>query len=148
RVLREISLFEPDFAVSVGDTIEGLKDATAATEWDAIDSVYKRYRRFPMYFTPGNHDIWSPASEKLYTERTGRPPRYSFTHQNALFVVLDNSRTEELAPEQLDFAEAELSKHASRKPKFIFFHRPFWLLPIRLGTGDLRLHQMAVKFDV
>jgi predicted phosphodiesterase len=148
RVLREVHLFHPDFAVNVGDTIEGLNDTTAAKEWDAMDALYKRYLRFPMYSVAGNHDIWSPASEKLYRERTGRPPFYSLVHQNALFLVLDNSRTEDLSPTQLEFAEAELMKHRARKPKFVLFHKPFWLVPIRLGNGGFPLHQLAMRHGV
>lgn len=148
RVWREVSLLAPDFALTVGDTIEGTKDETAEKEWDEMEEVWKRYRRFPTYYTPGNHDIWSPASEKIYTRRTGRPPQYAVVEGNALFIVLDNSRTEALSPEQLSFCEAELRRHAARAPKFVFFHKPFWLVPIRVGQPGFAFHEMMKRHKV
>jgi hypothetical protein len=148
RVWREISLLSPDFALTVGDTIEGTKDETAEKEWDEMEAVWQRYRKFPAYFTPGNHDIWSPASEKIYTRRTARPPQYSVVEGNALFVVLDNSRTDALSPEQLAFCEAELRRHAARAPKFVFFHKPFWLVPIRVGQPSFAFHDSMLRHKV
>ncbi len=148
RVWREVSLFQPDLAVSIGDIIQGTVDATAAKEWDEMQPLFDRYRHCPLHHTPGNHDIWSPHSEKVYLEKTGHAPYYSFVHQNAVFIILDNSRTEDLAPGQLAFCEQELKKHADRSPKFVLCHKPFWLLPIRLGNGNFKLHQLARQYHV
>jgi hypothetical protein len=148
RVWREIDLLHPDFVINVGDTIEGGDDERAEFEWLQLRAIWDRYSAYPLYFTPGNHDIWSEASEKVYREQTGRPPSYSFSHQNAHFTVLDNSRTAELSEAQLDFLEADLKKHHDRRPKFVFFHKPDWLLHVKVRNRAFPLHQICRKYGV
>ncbi len=65
RIWSELDALHPDFVINVGDTIQGGNDATAAAEWRALVRL-GRYR-YPIFFTPGNHDIWSPASVRLRT---------------------------------------------------------------------------------
>src|SRR5438552_2365088 len=77
HVWREAALENPAFVVSVGDTIQGLNDASAAIEWSTVEQILKPYQRTPIYFTPGNHDIWSAASERLFRKYAGHPPRHS-----------------------------------------------------------------------
>jgi hypothetical protein len=148
RTWREIDLLHPDFVISVGDTIAGDVDSRAASDWAAVRAIWQRYPQYPLYLTPGNHDIWSDASEKIYEKETGRKPSYSFNFQSAHFVVLDNSRTTDLSEDQLRFLEEDLKANPDRKPLFIFFHRPFWLLPLKLGSGEFGLHQIARKYGV
>src|SRR5258705_6514872 len=104
RVWREIGLERPDFAITVGDTIEGGSDEQARSEWRALRPLWSRYG-FPVYFTPGNHDIWSPRSLEIYKSETGRGNFYGFNYQDAHFTVLDNGRTLDLADDQLAFVE-------------------------------------------
>src|SRR5271154_2054416 len=77
QVWRDLNAWHPDFVINVGDTIQGGNDATAASEWGALRSLWDRYR-YPIYFTPGNHDIWSPVSRRIYEQKTGHPPSYGF----------------------------------------------------------------------
>src|SRR5690242_3532325 len=88
RVWREVNQFHPDFVINVGDVIEGGNDATADQEWRTVREVWRDYS-YPLYFTPGNHDIWSDTSEKLYEKYSSRPPSYSFNYQDAHFTILD-----------------------------------------------------------
>src|SRR5262252_4110744 len=81
RIWREIGRAKPDFAINVGDTIEGTKDELAESEWRELRPIWSRYG-FPFYFTPGNHDIWSQKSLEIYKKETGRPNYYSFNYQN------------------------------------------------------------------
>jgi predicted phosphodiesterase len=148
RISREIAGQHPAFIINVGDTIEGLDDSTAAAQWDAIRPAWKYFGDTPFYLVPGNHDIWSPASEALWRDRTGHPPQYSFDFRGSHITVLDNSRTEALAPDQLAFLESDLAAHASARPKFVFFHRPFWLLPVKFQNGNFPLHRLARQYNV
>src|SRR6476659_2287342 len=91
RIWREIGAINPDFAINVGDTIEGLSDPLAESQWRELRPICRRYR-FPVYFTPGNHDIWSEHSLDVYKKETGHSNYYSFNFQDAHFTVLDNSR--------------------------------------------------------
>jgi len=148
RVWREVDLQHPDFIINVGDTIQGGNDARAPAEWADVRRVWERYEHFPLYLTPGNHDIWSSRSQALYEEQTGYPPYYSFNYQDAHFTVLDNSRTADLSAEQLDFLEKDLQENQERSPKFVLFHRPFWISLLRRGDTSFRLHQLALKYGV
>ena len=148
RTWREIDLMHPDFAINVGDTIEGGNDELAESQWRDLRPTWERFGRFPLYFTPGNHDIWSARSLEIYKKETRRPNYYSFNYQDAHFTVLDNSRTLDLTDDQLKFLEEDLKANQDRRPKFVFFHKPYWLAFLKLGSGDFRLHQLARKYGV
>jgi len=148
RVWREVDLLHPDFVINVGDTIEGGNDARVQIEWDELRPLWERYRHYPLYFTPGNHDIFSETSRSVYEKETGRPAFYSFNYQDAHFTVLDNSRTTDLSEEQIEFLVKDLEAHKDRRPKFVFFHKPYWIVPLKLGSGEFPLHQVARRYGV
>jgi Icc protein len=147
RVWRDVDAQHPDFVINVGDTIQGGNDATAEAAWDALKPLWVN-NKFPFYFTPGNHDIWSPASRKIYEKETGRPAFYGFDYQAAHFTVLDNSQTEDLSDEQMRFLERDLAEHKDRDPKFVFFHKPFWLIPVKFQSAQFPFHQLVKKYGV
>src|ERR1700678_3574653 len=66
QVLGDAASTDPAFLVTTGDTIQGLDDATADAEWQQAEQILAPYRRFRLYLTPGNHDIWSEPSENLF----------------------------------------------------------------------------------
>jgi|GEM_PF-426285 len=146
QVWREVDQLHPDFVVTVGDTIQRTNDPRR--QWDRLRPLFDRYRHYPIYFTAGNHDVFSEESRVLFEKETGRPTFYSFDHQNAHFTVLDNSRTLDLSDEQLLFLEEDLEEQQDKSPKFIFFHKPFWILPLKLGSGEFPLHRIAKKYGV
>ncbi len=148
RIWREVDLLHPDFVINVGDTIQGGKDFQAQAEWRDLRPVWERYRHYPLYFTPGNHDIWSESSRRVYAEETGRKPYYSFNYQDAHFTVLDNSQTQDLSGEQLRFLEEDLKRNQDRRPKFIFFHKPYWIVFLKVQSSDFPLHRLAKKYGV
>lgn len=148
RVWREVDLFRPDFVLNVGDTIEGGSDAEAEKEWAELRALWKRYGRYPLYFTAGNHDIWSKASEEIYVKETGRQPSYSFDYQDAHFTILDNSRSRDLSADQLRFLDEDLKANARKNPKFVVFHKDYWIRPLREGRSDFPLHQIAKQHGV
>ena len=147
QVCKEIAAHHPDFIINVGDTIQGMDDVNTLDEWKAVRPVWKYFGNTPFYLVPGNHDIWSPASARIWREQTGHPPQYSFDFRGAHVTVLDNSRADELGPDQLEFLEADLAAHAASQPKFIFFHRPSWLLRVKFQNGDFQLHRLARKYN-
>lgn len=148
QVSKEIASHHPDFIINVGDTIQGLDDAAAQAQWEAMRPTWRYFGDTPFFLVPGNHDIWSPASERIWRAQSGHPPQYSFDFRGAHITVLDNSRTDNLAADQLAFLESDLAGHAGRQPKFVFFHRPFWLLPVKFQNGNFPLHQMARKYGI
>ena len=152
QVWRELDAEHPNFVINVGDTIQGGNDGTAASEWNALRPLWDRYRD-RMYFTPGNHDIWSPASRRIYEQKTGHPASYSFNYQNAHFTVLDNSEASDLSLILDDSADAvsrarDLEQNRRRDPKFVFFHKPFWLIPVKFQSSQFPFHQLISKYGV
>src|ERR1700687_1398729 len=101
QVWKVLDSLHPDFVINVGDTIQGGNDATANNEWRALRQLWRRYS-YPLYFTAGNHDIWSAASRAVFEKEAGRPAAYGFNYKNAHFTVLDNSQTENLSGQQME----------------------------------------------
>lgn len=148
RVWREVDLMHPDFVINVGDTIQGGKDESAEEEWKAMRPIWARYNHYPLYFTPGNHDIWSDISRRLYEQESQRPSHYSFDFQDAHFTVLDTARARELTPEETKFLADDLEANKDKGPKFIFFHHPYWIGLLESETQDFELHRLARKYNV
>jgi len=149
RIWNEMDAFHPDFVINVGDTIQGGNDGTAASEWRALRPLWNRYT---ICFTPGNHDIWSAASRAIYEQQTKRPAFYSFDYQNAHFTVLDNSNDPDfsggLGDAQMQFLARDLARNRDRDPKLVFFHKPFWLIPVKLQSSHFPFHQLIAKYGV
>lgn len=145
---REVNADHPDFVINVGDTIQGGDDTSLAAEWRQISKLMTPYRRYRMFYVPGNHDVWSDASGSAYEKFTGRPLHYSFDYEQAHFTVLDNSRTEQLDPGEIAFLKADLEAHSKQPVKFIFFHRPFWIVKVLLQDPDFPLHRLAKQYGV
>jgi predicted phosphodiesterase len=137
----------PQFVLTVGDHIEGGNDARAVSEWKEILSIWRRLG-VPVFPVAGNHDVWSPASRRIWEQQTGRRTTYSFTRGSALFVVLDNSETEALGEDQLRYLETELKRHPRHRSKFVLLHKPDWLLPARFGSSEFPLHRIAKRHGV
>jgi 3',5'-cyclic-AMP phosphodiesterase len=145
---KEVAAESPAFVVSVGDAIQGLNDAGAEAEWREALAIVKPFDRFPLYLAAGNHDIWSAESERLFKKYAAHPVHYSFDYGQAHFTILDNSRSDELAPQELAFLETDLKAHAAQPLKIIVSHRPSWLLNVALRNPNFALHQLARKYGV
>ncbi len=148
RVWREAAAENPAFVVSVGDSIEGLNDATAEPEWRRLEQILTPYRQIPLFLAPGNHDIWSARSQAAFEKHAGHAPHYSFDHGQVHVTVLDNSRSDQLAAGELLFLEKDLEAHRDQPLKFIVFHRPSWLVDAMLQNPHFPLHQLAKKYGV
>jgi predicted phosphodiesterase len=148
QVWKDVAAANPAFVLSVGDTIQGMNDSSAEAEWRQVDQILQPYRRYPLYLVPGNHDIWSAESERLFQRHAAHAVRYSFDYGQAHFTVLDNSRSDELAAEELVFLEADLKAHSTQPLKIVVSHRPSWLVTVALGNPKFELHQLARRYGV
>jgi Icc protein len=149
EAVRNVAARHPSFVVTVGDAIEGGNDATSDAEWNAtLSSISPLLRKAPIFFTPGNHDVWSEASALEYTKHTQRPLHYSFDFGQAHFTVLDNSRTEQFSPSEMAYLESDLAAHAAQPLKFVFSHRPSWILQALLGDRKSKFQDIAEKYHV
>ena len=136
------------FVVGVGDTIEGLDVASAEEQWRAFERILAPYRRYPLYLAPGNHDIWSEKSEKLFRQYSGHPLHYSFDYGPVHITVLDNSRSDQFSADELRFLDKDLQAHAAQPVKFVISHRPSWLIDAVLRNPNFTVHQLARKYGV
>ena len=146
QVWQEAVAERPAFVVSVGDTIEGLNDATAETQWSIVEQLLAPYRRYPLYLAPGNHDIWSERSGSLFRKYARHEPHYSFDYEQAHFTILDNSRSDEFSAGELTFLERDLQAHVAQPVKFIVSHRPSWLMHAVLADRNFAVHRLAKKY--
>jgi len=145
---RETNLDRPAFVINVGDTIQGGNDRRVETEWEEAEAVLGPYRRYKILFTPGNHDVWSAASARAYVEHSRRPLHYGFDFKQVHITVLDNSRTDDISNDELEFLKKDLEAHEKQPVKFIFSHRPSWILQVVLGNPAFPLHQLAARHHV
>jgi 3',5'-cyclic-AMP phosphodiesterase len=148
QVWKELAAGNPAFVVGVGDTIQGSDDTSAEAEWREAERIFNLYRRFPLYLAPGNHDIWSAESERLFQRHAGHPLQYSFDYAQAHFTILDNSRSDELPPGELAFLESDLKAHATQPVKMIVMHRPSWIVNVAVRNPNFPLHQLARRYGV
>ncbi len=148
QVWKEIAAEKPAFVVGVGDTIEGGNDATAETEWRGVRRLLDPYAAIPLYLAPGNHDVWSGESERLFERYAGHAVHYSFDRGGAHFTILDNSRADSLSAAELTFLESDLKQHAAQPLKMVVMHRPSWLLQAAMGDTGFPLHQIAKRYGV
>lgn len=142
QILSDIADHGADFAVTVGDQIEGytFEGDIVHNQWDEyLDMLAPYTATMNINLTPGNHDIswwFQDVMEPIYEMRVG--PRYhSFDVGCAHFIVLDNSRwgygTEFVDPEgdnvdQYNWLVADLASVNNTEAchTFVFMHIPFW----------------------
>jgi predicted phosphohydrolase len=148
QVWKEVAAENPAFVLGVGDSIQGMNDQNAEEEWRQVGQLLGSFRRYPLYLAAGNHDIWSPVSERLFQQYAAHPPHYSFDYRQAHFTILDNSRSEQLPDRELAFLEADLKAHAGQPLKIVVSHRPSWLVDVALGNPNFALHQLARRYGV
>lgn len=151
RVVDEMNLLSPDIVINVGDLIEGPQPDAAAMqkEWDRVMVSMDRFR-CPVYYVPGNNDIFCETSRRIYSERTGAAPEYAFDVGGIHVIVLDNSRMrswDELSEERLAWLETDLKSAAAADHIFVFFHKPFWVESFKEAAPD-RLHPLFVRYGV
>ncbi|PWU10838.1 MAG: hypothetical protein C5B51_03685 [Terriglobia bacterium] len=148
RLWHDLALENPALVVSTGDSIEGLNGSRADAEWQKFEQVLAPYRKIPLYLTPGNHDVWSPSSERLFERYAGHAPHYSFDHEQVHFTILDNSRSDQFSPTEMQFLEKDLQEHAAQPVKFVLSHRPSWLIDAAFVNPHFPFHQVVKKYGV
>lgn len=145
---REANRDHPAFVVTVGDTIQGGNEKTMEREWEEAEAILAPYRRYKILFSPGNHDVWSAASARAYVTHSKRPLHYGFDYKQVHISVLDNSLSDDLSAGELAFLKEDLAAHDKQPVKFIFSHRPSWILQAVLGNPAFPLHQLATHYGV
>ena len=145
-VVKEMNNLCPDFVVTVGDLAE---DGRVLGDWDAPMATMKTFR-CPVYYTPGNHDILDEESAKIFKEKTGCDPYYSFDYGNTHFIILDNSTVssyDKMDKVQIDWFVEDLQLNNDKTNIYVFMHKPFWANAIAEGKEDF-MHEIYKKYNV
>ena len=109
-IIQMINKEDPLFVIGGGDfVVEGIPE-----NFEAFLNTVSQMDA-PLFYVCGNHDD-SEYYERYLGERV-----YALTYQNALFVVLDNSR-KILDEKQLEFLEKQLKR--GFEYTFVFLHVP------------------------
>jgi 3',5'-cyclic AMP phosphodiesterase CpdA len=133
RAIREINGWKPDFAVCIGDVIEGGRSqADIRNQWDEAFR-HLAALRVPLFLIPGNHDIPNAAGYTAWKSRYGATFQ-RFDYAGDRFILLNTEEgagtiyagfgDRQLA--LLDSAFMPGSRSGSRHV-FIFMHQPAWL---------------------
>ena len=135
RAIDEINILKPDFAIMVGDLIQG--DTTdphqLAAEWKEFWE-HQSELSVPFLSLPGNHDITNPVMYAYWKDNIGRT--YSaFTYKNCLFLLLNTEEwhatpdewTNWFGDTQIKYVKSQLTQHPEVRHTFVFLHRPLWL---------------------
>lgn len=145
-----IERLRPEFAVTVGDMIEGYTSDTTEIkrQWEEYKGLLSALT-MPVYFTPGNHDITEPSVMGLYRRYVGEP-YHSFDVRGVHLIELDNGRyasADAFPREQADWLAADLAAHKDARLTFVFMHIPYWRDTVAKGKPD-QLHHIFVEYGV
>jgi len=150
QIVAEVERLKPDFAITVGDEIEGYSADTLI-----LNQEWAEYRKIvaglsmPLYIIPSNHNVTYDAGAPVFEHQVGKLNR-SFDYRGLHFVILDVSRWEssaELPKEYIAWLIDDLKKNRNAKYIFVFFHKPFWYNTLADGKSDT-LHTIFRNFGV
>ena len=135
RAISEINSLQPDFAIMVGDLIQGntIDLEQLRTEWEEF---WQHESPLAISFLPlpGNHDITNRVMYNYWVEHIGRT--YSaFTYKDCLFIILNTEERHGLPQDvedwfgeaQIRYAAEELERHPDVRHTFVLLHKPAWL---------------------
>lgn len=146
QVVKNMASLKPDFVVTVGDFAE---DGRNESDWDVPLETIQLFD-CPIYFTPGNHDIYDENSAKIFKEKTGNDPYYSFNYENTHFIIINNSTVtnyDDMDKEQIEWFEHDLKENQDKENIYIFMHKPFWANAIAEGKEDF-MHELYKEYKV
>ncbi len=91
KAVEMVNALQPEFVVHAGDLIEGYSDDEVQIRawWQEIDDFLEPLE-MPFFFLPGNHDFYSEAAVKVWTERFGGVRGYyHFVYKDVLFLMVN-----------------------------------------------------------
>ncbi len=110
---------EPDMLFHTGDIVR------SGTARELINNHIRVIEsagiHFPVFCVPGNHERGPLYNFSAYRELYGSE-RFSFIHEQCLFVGFNNSGKRGVRDEDLDFLESELARPFTHA--FVFLHIP------------------------
>lgn len=131
KAVDAINKLNPDFVVLTGDLVNKKDDRAQVTEFKRITAKIKK--EIPVYYSPGNHDIGQPTTQKdidTFISDYGHD-RFSFKHKKSLIIGINSclikSNTPVLEEAQFEWLKKELNKGKKAKNVILFTHYPFFI---------------------
>ncbi len=131
KAVDAINKLNPDFVVLTGDLVNKKDDRDQVAEFRRITA--KIIKEIPVYYSPGNHDIGQPTTQKdidTFVSDYGHD-RFSFKHKKSLIVGINSclikSNTPVLEGSQFEWLKKELTKGKKAKNIILFTHYPFFI---------------------
>jgi predicted phosphodiesterase len=154
KEIEQINSLKPDLVINLGDLIYGHGLRRTRPQWERYLKVVEKIEA-PYYQIPGNHDIFSQGSKRIYLE-IFKKTYTSFTFKNHHFVLLYNLEDKvwgKIGPEQLAWLKNDL-EIPRWEGAFVFVHVPVWDLKARNVKPEWRkfwfdnLHPLLLKSKV
>jgi predicted phosphodiesterase len=131
RAMDEINLLRPDFAIMIGDAIQGYTQdpSKIASEWEDFHTHAGKLQA-PLFLVAGNHDVSTPDMLRWWQEHIGRT-YYSFDYRACHFLVLNTQEhwiqnESSIGPDQVCFVLDDLDHSKTARHTFVFMHIPLW----------------------
>lgn len=131
RAVDEINLLHPDFALTVGDHVQGYTEdsLTIVSQWQEYWEHAGRLMA-PLFILPGNHDVTTPILFRWWEREVGRP-YYSFNYMGCHFVALNTEQERftgrwGFGDEQVDWVLDDLARNRTARHTFVLMHKPAW----------------------
>ena len=139
RAIDEINALKPDFAIMVGDLIQGYTDDVEQIKAEWLE-FWQHESDLTVSFLPlpGNHDITNRTMYDYWVDNIGRTYA-AFVYKNCLFVMLNTEewhgfpqakgdvQTNWFGAAQLRYVAEKLAEHTDVRHTFVLLHKPAWL---------------------
>ncbi len=123
----DISKADPAFVVILGDWVNGgSMDQHAYFKHKSADYNFS----FPVFFTPGNHDI-DPYKYSINSfEKDYGPRNFSFVYNDNIFIFISYLDSRFSNQESLNYMRSlDKSTLDAYRNRFVFMHIPPWVSP-------------------
>ncbi len=147
--VRKLNLLQPEFVMSVGDTIGGYTTDTVALAqmWDEFCGLVDALE-MPFYHVASNHDISNAVEAEVWAKRFGNP-YYHFKYRGVLFLCLNTEDPPEgkLSDRQIAYFARVLGENPKPRWTFVFLHKPLWVKEEIPGSNEGFANSNWEKFE-
>ncbi|MFN3396803.1 MAG: metallophosphoesterase family protein [Thermodesulfovibrionales bacterium] len=161
KIMSEIEMINPDFAVSTGDAYYGYGGSFQRfkNEIEYFEAISRRLS-IPFFNVIGNHELGGGGKREDYIRERFGNLYGSFDFGNSHFIVLnteEKGREGMIMGEQLEWLKKDLENNKNSTNIFVFMHRPMYSIidPDLLFGKSFRdrenrdyLHSLFKKFRV
>jgi len=147
KVLRKAGEFDPEFVVSVGDSIPGYVENQLLLNymWTQFDHLVQENLTVPFFRIVGNHDMGFPVMKDVWAKRYGAL-YYHFVYKNVLFLCMNSEDPEVPLPDNVINAYKDLLAMQEVEPeseRFIKARAEFVAMSHKAMPPQVSVEQLA-----